>query len=108
MVPSMDRIMLTVAGTPITLEMLVVAGAAVFALLLLALVVMNIRQARMRAAEAQARQLEAEAAARRSAEFEKQVTGLLHSQHEMNGRMQTMAEIFGTRTSDLARLVNDR
>jgi DNA recombination protein RmuC len=26
----------------------------------------------------------------------------------MNGRMQTMAEIFGTRTSDLARLVNER
>src|SRR5688572_1049452 len=108
MVSGMDRIILTVAGTPITLEMLAFAGAAVFALLLLALVVMNIRQARMRAAEAEARQLEAEAAARRSAEFEKQVTGLLQSQHEMNGRMQTMAEIFGTRTSDLARLVNDR
>ena len=29
-------------------------------------------------------------------------------QSEMTGRMQTMAEIFGTRTSDLARLVNER
>ena len=33
---------------------------------------------------------------------------LMQVQSEMTGRMQTMAEIFGSRTSDLARLVNER
>jgi DNA recombination protein RmuC len=108
MLPGMDRIILSVAGTPITLEMLLYAAAGVCAALLIALLVLVARLARARAAEAEERRIEAEAAARRSSEFEKQVSGLLQSQYEMNGRMQTMAEIFGTRTSDLARLVNER
>jgi DNA recombination protein RmuC len=108
MVPGMDRIMFSVAGTPITFDMLLYGAAGVCAALLIALLVLVAKLARARAAEAEERRLEAEAAARRSTEFEKQVAGLLHSQYEMNGRMQTMAEIFGTRTSDLARLVNER
>jgi DNA recombination protein RmuC len=108
MVPGMDRIILSVAGTPITLELLLYGAAALCAALLIALLVLVVKLARARAAEAEERRLEAEAAARRSSEFEKQVAGLLQSQYEMNGRMQTMAEIFGTRTSDLARLVNER
>jgi DNA recombination protein RmuC len=108
MVPGMDRIILSVAGTTITLELLLYGAAALCAALLIALLVLVVKLARARAAEAEERRLEAEAAARRSSEFEKQVAGLLQSQYEMNGRMQTMAEIFGTRTSDLARLVNER
>ncbi len=33
---------------------------------------------------------------------------MMRIQSEMTGRMQTMSEIFGSRTSDLARLVNER
>ena len=104
----MDRIIVTVADTPITLEMLLYGGGILCAAALAALLVLVAKLGRARAIEAEDRRLEAEAAARRSADFERQVTGLLQSQHEMNGRMQTMAEIFGTRTSDLAKLVNDR
>lgn len=44
----------------------------------------------------------------KSAEAERYLADLMRTQAEMTGRMQTMAEIFGSRTSDLARLVNDR
>ncbi|WP_162265082.1 DNA recombination protein RmuC [Polycladidibacter stylochi] len=41
-------------------------------------------------------------------EQETLLTQLVQSQGEMTGRMQTMAEIFGSRQSDLMRLMNDR
>ncbi len=108
MVPGMDRIIFTLADTPITLEMLLYGAGGLCVAALVALLVLVAKLARARAQEAEERRLEAEAAARRSADFERQVAGLLQSQFEMNGRMQTLAEIFGTRTSDLARLVNER
>jgi DNA recombination protein RmuC len=108
MLATMDRIIVTIAGTPITLEMLVYAAGGLGAAALVALLVLVGKLARARAAEAEERRLAAEAAASRGADFERQVASLLQSQYEMNGRMQTMAEIFGTRTSDLARLVNER
>ena len=97
----MNRVLFTVADTPITLEIALLAAAALFALMLLSLIVIAVRQARQRREE-----LAADAV--RSAEAERHLADLLRTQAEMTGRMQTMAEIFGTRTSDLARLVNDR
>jgi DNA recombination protein RmuC len=104
----MDRIVFTLADTPITLETLLYAAAALFALLLVAVLVLTWRQARQRAAEATERRLEAEAAAARAAETERHLAHLMQVHNEMTGRMQTMAEIFGTRTSDLARMLNER
>jgi DNA recombination protein RmuC len=104
----MDRIVLTLGDLPITLEMLVFSAAGLLAALLVGLVIINVRQSRLRAAEAEERRLEAEVAAKRSADAEKHLAHLMQVQNEMTGRMQTMAEIFGTRTSDLARLVNER
>jgi DNA recombination protein RmuC len=111
----MDRIMFVVADTPITLEMLAYGAAGVVLVMLLALIVINIRAARAHAAEAEARQIEAEqrnleveAAKAKSAELERHLAGVLQSQYEMNSRMQTMSEIFGSRTSDLMRAVNER
>jgi DNA recombination protein RmuC len=111
----MDRIVFTVADTPITLEMLTYAGAGVGLILLLALVVITIRGARAHAeaeedrrVEAEQRNLEVEAAKAKSAELERHLAGVLQSQYEMNARMQTMSEIFGSRTSDLMRAVNER
>jgi DNA recombination protein RmuC len=104
----MDRIVFMLGEQPITLEMLVFAGAGLFGVLLVATLWLNVRQARMRDAEAEARRLEAEAAQAKNAELEKQLAGMLQSQYEMNSRMQTMSEIFGSRTSDLMRAVNER
>ncbi|MDX5592365.1 DNA recombination protein RmuC [Pseudovibrio sp. SPO723] len=47
-------------------------------------------------------------AERRAEEMEHMMSQLAKSQSEMTGRMQTMAEIFGSRQSDLLRVVNER
>jgi DNA recombination protein RmuC len=97
----MDRVLFVVADTPITLEIAVFAAGGLFAALLIALLVVVVRQSRVRAEEA-------EDAQRKNAENERHLADLIRIQSEMTGRMQTMSEIFGSRTSDLARLVNDR
>ena len=73
MVPGMDRIITTIAGTPITLEMLLYGGGLLCAAALVALLVLVAKLGRARALEAEDRRLEAEAAARRSADFERQM-----------------------------------
>ena len=97
----MDRIAFTIAGYAISFEVLLIGGVSLVALLVAAVLWLIARQAGLGRAEI-------EAAAARRADLEKQLAGLMQSQYEMNGRMQTMAEIFGTRTSDLARVVNER
>ncbi|MEO6395288.1 MAG: DNA recombination protein RmuC [Devosia sp.] len=104
----MDRIVFSLGATPITLEMLLIAGGSLFALLLSVLIVVTLRQSAQRDAEAEAQRLEAETARAKNAELERHLAGMLQSQYEMNARMQTMSEIFGSRTSDLMRSVNER
>lgn len=97
----MDRVLFVIADTPITLDIAVFVAAGLFAALLVALLVVVVRQSRVRAGEA-------EDAQRKNAENERHLADLIRIQSEMTGRMQTMSEIFGSRTSDLARLVNER
>ena len=97
----MDKVVLSIGGNEITLGMAALGGFGLIALLLLALLAIAWRTARSRAAEVDAED-------DRSAELERRLADLLRVQSEMTGRMQTMAEIFSGRTSDLARLVNDR
>jgi DNA recombination protein RmuC len=111
----MDRVLLVVADYPVTLETALMVAAGLFALLLAALLVLVIRQSRARADEAQQRADEAQqraeeaaAAQERARETERYLADMMRIQSEMTGRMQTMSEIFGSRTSDLARLVNER
>lgn len=104
----MDRIIFLFGETPVTLEMLVFAAAGLFALLLVATLVLVARQMRERREEAQQRALEAEAARAKSAELEQKLATMLQTQYEMTARMQTMSEIFGSRTSDLVRSLNER
>ena len=111
----MERIVFTLGEQPVTVEMLVYGAIGLSVAVLLVLLVLSIRQARSRAleaeernAEVEARRLEAEMAKQKSADLERQLAGVLQSQYEMNSRMQTMAEIFGNRTSDLMRAVNER
>ncbi len=104
----MDKVLFSLGDLPVTVEAVVYAAAAIFAALLVTLVVITLRANRQRAAEAAARAEEIAAAQKKSEEAEKTLAHLLQVQNEMTGRMQTMAEIFGSRTSDLARLVNER
>jgi DNA recombination protein RmuC len=77
-------------------------GAAALALALLLLVTILLLKARRE------RALEAAVAAERAEEMEERVEAMTRLQAEMTGRMQTMAEVFGTRQSDLVRLVAER
>ena len=104
----MDRILFTLADIPVTLEMAAFAAAALFTVLLGTMLVVLIRQSRQRAEDARQRMEEAEALRLKAAESERHLADMIRIQSEMTGRMQTMSEIFGSRTSDLARLVNDR
>jgi DNA recombination protein RmuC len=101
----MEKLLFSLGDVEVTVAVAVYAGAAVLvAALLVAVLVILLRLARARAAEAEA----AEAARKKTEEAERTLAHLLQVQNEMTGRMQTMAEIFGSRTSDLARLVNER
>lgn len=97
----MSTILLTIAGRPVTLAEALGAGAAACALLLLVaiMVVARAAAARRRAEALQAAQ---------ARELEMRIADLLKVQAEMTGRMQTMAEIFGSRQGDLMRALNDR
>src|SRR4051812_4861769 len=104
----MDKVLFVLGDFAVTGEMALYAGAGLFAALLIAMLVILIRGARERAAELEIRAGEAAAAEAKRVEAERTLASLLQVQNEMTGRMQTMAEIFGSRTSDLARLVNER
>jgi DNA recombination protein RmuC len=82
------------------LHALALAGGLI-AVLLLGLLLAALRTGQARAAETAA-------VLARSEAMERHLAGLMQVQSEMTGRMQTMSEIFGSRTSDLARLVNER
>lgn len=80
----------------------VALGAGILALALLLLVTLLLLKARRE------RAFEAAIAAERAEEMEERVEAMTRLQAEMTGRMQTMAEVFGTRQSDLVRLVAER
>jgi len=97
----MDTILFTLGDYDVSLGHAVAGGVGLIGLLLLVLLIGAWRTGRRRADEA------AEAQARAS-DVERHLADLMRVQSEMTGRMQTMSEIFGSRTSDLARLVNER
>lgn len=97
----MDMALFTLGGIPLTLSHAVAGAVAIMALLLVVLLVNSLRSSRQRAEEAAM-------AIARSQEMERHMADMMRIQSEMTGRMQTMSEIFGSRTSDLARLVNER
>ncbi len=97
----MDRILFSLGTTGVTLEMALLGGGALMLGLLALVVVVLLLEGRRRAAAAALEE-------HRRQEGERQLADLMRIQSEMTGRMQTMAEIFGARSADLARLVNDR
>lgn len=97
----MNEILFVLSGRPVTgLEAAILGG--LFLLAVIVWLVLRTRGEIARRAEADM------AAAERIHELESHLSQLLKSQGEMTGRMQTMAEVFGSRQSDMMRAVNDR
>lgn len=92
---------LTLGSNVFSFSQVLTAAAAVVALLLSVLCVLLWRSATARAvSEAQA--------ADRGREAEERMADILKSQSEMQGRMQTMAEIFGSRQSEMTQAIRER
>ena len=92
---------ITLGSTVFTLGQVLTALAAIAAFLILVLGVSLWRAAKGRAvSEAQM--------AERAREAEERMSDILKSQSEMQGRMQTMAEIFGSRQSEMTQAIRER
>ncbi len=85
----------------ITLGHAVLAGAALLVLLVIFMALALLRGARERA------QAAAEAAAR-AREADARLAEIVRAQSEMQGRMGTIAEVFGTRQAELNRAIGER
>lgn len=97
----MNEILFELSGRPVTVLETAIAGGLFLLALIVWLVLKTMRQIRLRA--------EADSAStERIHELESHLAQLLKSQGEMTGRMQTMAEVFGSRQSDMMRAVNER
>jgi len=97
----METALFTIGTMPVTPFALLLGGLGLTVLLLVAMLIAQSAASRRRAAEA-----DSEAA--RAADMERHLADMMRIQSEMTGRMQTMSEIFGTRTSDLARVLTER
>jgi DNA recombination protein RmuC len=97
----MDGIVFTVGERGIT-ALEAALGFAALVVVLLVWLVVSLRRA------AGERVMEAAAQLERARELDDRVAELNRLQAEMTGRMQTMAEIFGSRQTDFARLMSER
>ena len=97
----MQDVVLIIGGRAITLAE-VLAGAGALAGLLLVGLLMIAMRARREQAEAQA------IAAERQRELDDKLEAMTRLHAEMTGRMQTMAEVFGSRQAELTRAIGDR
>lgn len=97
----MDRILFVLAGAPVRLPDVLLVGGATALLLLTIVSIILIRASRMRLSDAAV-------AAERQREMDDKMAELNRASAELAGRMQTVAEVLGSRQSDLARLVSER
>ena len=97
----MNEIALLIGGRPFTWGELAGLFALATLLLLVAVTGMLMRSRRERV-------LEAASEAERSREIDDKMAEVTRLQSEMTGRMQTIAEVFGSRQSDLTRALSER
>jgi len=97
----MNDIVLTLGTYPLTWGKIGLGMAGLSLLLLVLVTGLLLRTRRERA-------LEAAIAAERAREMDDKVAELTRIQAEMTGRMQTIAEVFGTRQSDFVRMISER
>ncbi len=97
----MNTVLFTWGTTPVT-SLEAAIGGGLFLLLLMVFLLMGARAQIRRNSETEL------AASERIHDLEDHLARLLQSQGEISGRMQTMAEVFGSRQSDMMRAVNER
>ena len=97
----MDYVVFKLGSSPVTVGTAAMVGFGLIAILLFAVLFLLWRSSQRRGEEELINQ-------ERSAELERHLASVLQVQSEMTGRMQTMSEIFGTRTSDLARAITEK
>ncbi|MGE0845869.1 MAG: DNA recombination protein RmuC [Flavobacteriaceae bacterium] len=98
---AVDEILIEIAGRAFTAGEMLLAAAALSAALVLILLVMAVSAAR-------ARRMAAADEEKRAVENEARLAELMRIQSEMTGRMQTMAEVFGSRHADLSKALSER
>ena len=97
----MNDIVLILGKTSLTWGQAVIGMAALSLVLLFLVTILLLRTRRERA-------LESAIADERAREMDDRVAELTRIQSEMTGRMRTMAEVFGSRQSDFARMISER
>jgi DNA recombination protein RmuC len=97
----METVLFMAGDFALTLGYAIAGGVGLIGLLLAIMLIGAIRAG-------QARAQEAEEALDRSAAMERHIAGLMQVQSEMTGRVQSMSEMFGSRTAELSQMVNDR
>jgi len=100
----MDQPLIEISGRLFTVGEGAIAAAALVFVFLLVILIGVFRRGGPDPDEARRR----EEAERRLAEMAQAQAEMSRMQSELTGRMQTMAEVFGTRHADLARGLNDR
>ena len=86
---------------PITVAMLLLAAIALGLMLLITMLLVQVRSARHRTLADADQAIQGD-------EFERRIAELVRIQSEMTGRMQTMAEVFGSRQSELLQGLSNR
>ena len=94
-------IIFTLGNRPISLGDALIASGGVFVVLMLLLIIVAWRAGQRRAALEAITRMQAQEMDARMAEVAK-------AQSEMTGRMQTFAEVFGSRQQDLTRILGER
>lgn len=97
----MNDIVLIFGNHALTWGHIVIGMAGLSLLLLIVLTLLLLRTRREKA-------LEAAIAEERAREMDDKVAELTRIQAEMTGRMQTIAEVFGSRQSDFVRMISER
>jgi DNA recombination protein RmuC len=97
----MNELALVIGTRPVTWGEVALGFSGLALVLLLVMTVLLLRSRRERS-------LEAAAAAERAREMDDKVAELARIQAEMTGRLQTVAEVFGSRQSDFARMIAER
>ncbi len=101
----MNRILFMIADTPVTQLQ---AGAAALALILALGLILLALMARALFSARNVHVQSAQTQAERQREIDEKMAALARLNAELAGRMQTMAEVFGSRQSDFARLLAER
>jgi DNA recombination protein RmuC len=97
----MNETVIVIGGHAVTWSEATLGFAGLVLVLLLAVTLLLLRSRRDRT-------VEASAAAERAREMDDKVAELARIQAEMTGRLQTVAEVFGSRQSDFARMIAER